>query len=99
MFANSIIDFPSGVSSAKEERTQASIKAFGSTPFAGQKLVAFLLPMVMVPVLSSNKVSKSPAVSTALPLLVITLARNALSIPAIPMALNNPPMVVGIKQT
>ena len=53
----------------------------------------------MVPVLSSNNVSISPAVSTALPLLVITFARNALSIPAIPMAYNKPPMVVGIKQT
>jgi len=67
--------------------------------WAGQKWVAFLLPMVMVPVLSNNKVSISPAVSTALPLLVITLARKALSIPAIPIALNKPPIVVGIKQT
>ena len=63
------------------------------------KLVAFRLPIVMVPVLSNSNVSRSPAVSTALPLLVITFALKALSIPAIPMALNKPPMVVGIKQT
>ena len=53
----------------------------------------------MVPVLSNNKTSKSPAVSTALPDLVITFARKALSIPAMPMADNRPPIVVGIKQT
>ena len=41
----------------------------------------------------------SPAVSTALPLLLITFARNARSMPAIPIALSNPPMVVGIRQT
>ncbi|MNX83370.1 hypothetical protein D3C86_1151310 [compost metagenome] len=53
----------------------------------------------MVPVLSKSSTSISPAVSTAFPDFVITLARKALSIPAIPMADNNPPMVVGIKQT
>ena len=41
----------------------------------------------------------SPAVSTAFPDLVITLARSALSIPAIPMAESSPPMVVGIRHT
>lgn len=50
-------------------------------------------------VLSSNNTSISPAVSTAFPLFVITLARNARSIPAIPMAESKPPMVVGIRQT
>ncbi|MNY71002.1 hypothetical protein D3C86_2092570 [compost metagenome] len=55
--------------------------------------------MVMVPVLSKSNTSISPAVSTALPDLVITLARNALSIPAIPIAESNPPIVVGIKHT
>jgi hypothetical protein len=54
---------------------------------------------VIVPVLSSNNVSRSPAVSTALPLLVITFARKALSMPAIPIALSKPPIVVGIKHT
>ncbi|MNK97511.1 hypothetical protein D3C87_1178480 [compost metagenome] len=55
--------------------------------------------MVMVPVLSKSKTSISPAVSTAFPDFVITLARNALSIPAIPIAESKPPIVVGIKQT
>ena len=55
--------------------------------------------MVIVPVLSSSRVSMSPAVSTALPDLVMTLARSARSIPAIPMADSRPPIVVGIRQT
>ncbi len=97
--ASSMIDFPSGVSSAIEDKTQASINTASSTFFSGQNEVAFLLPMVMVPVLSNNNVSRSPAVSTALPLLVITFALNALSIPAMPMALSKPPMVVGIRHT
>ncbi|MNG32434.1 hypothetical protein D3C84_1184460 [compost metagenome] len=49
--------------------------------------------------MSKSNTSISPAVSTALPDLVITLARNALSIPAIPIAESRPPIVVGIKQT
>ncbi|MOA13334.1 hypothetical protein D3C78_1333830 [compost metagenome] len=65
----------------------------------GQKFVALRFPMVIVPVLSSNSVSISPAVSTALPDFVITFARNARSIPAIPMAESKPPIVVGIRQT
>ena len=55
--------------------------------------------MVIVPVLSSSSVSMSPAVSTALPDLVMTLAWSARSIPAMPMADSRPPMVVGIRQT
>src|ERR1700743_1865168 len=97
--ASSTIDFPSGVSSANDASTQAVTRSSGETPGAGQNWVALRLPIVIVPVLSNNKVSKSPAVSTALPDLVITLARNALSIPAIPMADNRPPIVVGIRQT
>ena len=61
--------------------------------------VTLRLPMVMVPVLSSKSTSMSPAVSTALPLLVMTLARRARSMPAIPMAESSPPMVVGIRHT
>ena len=38
--------------------------------------MALRFPMVMVPVLSNSNVSMSPAVSTALPDLVITLARK-----------------------
>ena len=94
-----MIDLPSGVSSESEDNKQASTNKFSSTPEAEWNLVALRLPIVMVPVLSSNKVSMSPAVSTALPDLVITLARKARSIPAMPMAESSPPIVVGIKQT
>src|ERR1700744_4713518 len=93
------MDLPSGVSSANDDNTQAVIKSSGKTPVAGQKCVALRLPIVMVPVLSSSSTSISPAVSTSFPDLVITLARNALSIPAIPIADNKPPIVVGIKHT
>src|ERR1700761_2695503 len=94
-----MIDLPSGVSSANDDNTQAVIKSSGDTALAGQNWVALRLPIVIVPVLSNSNTSMSPAVSTALPDLVITLARNALSIPAIPMADNRPPIVVGIRQT
>ena len=56
-------------------------------------------PIVIVPVLSSNRVSTSPAVSTARPDLVITLALRARSIPAIPIADSSPPIVVGMRHT
>ena len=62
-------------------------------------LAGFTLVFVIVCVLSSNNVSISPAVSTALPDLVITLARSARSIPAIPMVERSPPIVVGIRHT
>ena len=57
------------------------------------------LPSVIVPVLSSSSVSTSPAASTARPLIANTFLRRSRSIPAIPMADNRPPMVVGIRQT
>ena len=55
--------------------------------------------MVIVPVLSSNSVSMSPATSTDLPLLAMMFAARARSIPAIPIAASKAPMVVGIRQT
>ena len=61
--------------------------------------VAWRLPSVIVPVLSSSRTSTSPAASTARPLVASTLRRIKRSMPAMPMALNKPPMVVGIKQT
>ena len=96
---SSTIDLPSGVSSDKEDNRQVSTKSCKLTPGAVWKWVALRLPMVIVPVLSSNNVSISPAVSTALPDLVITLARSARSIPAIPIAERSPPIVVGIRHT
>ncbi len=53
----------------------------------------------MVPVLSSSKVLTSPAASTARPLMASTLYWTRRSIPAIPMAESNPPIVVGMRQT
>jgi len=63
------------------------------------KSEAMRLPMVMVPVLSNISTSMSPAASTARPLVAITLRRIRRSMPLMPMALSNPPMVVGIRQT
>ena len=57
------------------------------------------LPRVMVPVLSSNRISTSPAASTARPDVAITLKRTRRSMPAMPMADSRPPIVVGIRQT
>jgi hypothetical protein len=54
--------------------------------------------MVMVLVCQKQYINIAKAVS-AFPDLVITLARKALSIPAIPIADNKPPIVVGIKHT
>ena len=61
--------------------------------------VAWRLPIVIVPVLSSSSVSTSPATSTALPLLAMMFARSARSMPAMPMAASSAPIVVGIRQT
>jgi hypothetical protein len=66
---------------------------------AGMKSVAWRLPSVMVPVLSSSSTSTSPEASTARPLIARTLCWSRRSMPAMPMALNKPPMVVGIKHT
>ena len=61
--------------------------------------VAWRLPSVMVPVLSSSSVSTSPAASTARPDIASTLKRTSRSMPAMPMADSSPPMVVGISVT
>ena len=61
--------------------------------------MAIRLPSVIVPVLSSSSTSTSPAASTARPLMASTLRRTRRSMPLMPMALNNPPIVVGIRQT
>ena len=76
-----------------------SINSFSSTPSTGRNSLANRLPKVIVPVLSKIMVSTSPQASTAFPDIAITLKRVTRSIPAIPIALNKPPIVVGIKQT
>ncbi len=65
----------------------------------GMNSTACRLPSVMVPVLSNSSVFTSPAASTALPLIASTLCCITRSMPAIPIADNKPPIVVGIKQT
>ena len=50
--------------------------------------VAWRLPKVIVPVLSSSKVSTSPAASTARPDIARTLKRTSRSMPAMPIADN-----------
>ncbi len=77
----------------------ASIARSGRTPGAGITSVAMRLPKVMVPVLSSSRVSQSPAASTARPEVARTLTFRSRSMPAMPTALSRPPMVVGIRQT
>lgn len=90
---------PSGVSSAREASCAASASSVSSTPAAGTKATACRLPRVMVPVLSSSSTSTSPAASMARPERAITFRRMSRSMPAMPMALSRPPMVVGIRQT
>ena len=90
---------PSGVSSARLASWAASARSFSAVPFAGRKVVARRLPMVMVPVLSRSSVSTSPAASTARPDMAITFAWIIRSMPAMPMAERRPPMVVGMRHT
>ena len=90
---------PSGVSSGSEESCAASASSAAVTPLSGTNSVAWRLPRVMVPVLSSSNVSTSPAASTARPDMASTLNRTRRSIPAIPMADSSAPIVVGISAT
>ena len=90
---------PSGVSSPSEASSVASARCWAVTPVVGKSPDAWRLPNVMVPVLSSNNTSKSPAASTARPDVAITLARIMRPIPATPIADSSPPMVVGMRHT
>ena len=97
--ASTTILRPSGVSSASEASCATSANSFSLTPAAGTKAEAWRLPNVIVPVLSSNNTSTSPAASTARPEVAITLACIIRLIPATPIAESKPAIVVGIKQT
>ena len=90
---------PSGVSSASEASCAASASSASLTPSAGRKVLAWRLPRVMVPVLSSSNTSTSPAASTARPDVAMTLACSMRLMPATPTAESRPAMVVGIRQT
>ena len=97
--ASTTIERPSGVSSASEASCAASASSCSLTLRSGLNSVAWRLPRVMVPVLSSSSVSTSPAASTARPDMASTLKRTSRSMPAMPMADRRPPMVVGISVT
>ena len=93
------IERPSGVSSGKLESWAASARSWSETPGMAISSVAWRLPRVMVPVLSSSSVSTSPAASTARPDMASTLKRTSRSMPAMPMAESRAPIVVGISVT
>ncbi len=93
------IERPSGVSSARLDWTAASARSRIGTLGIGMSSVAWRLPKVIVPVLSSSSVEQSPAASTARPDIASTLRCTRRFMPAIPIADNSAPMVVGIRQT
>ena len=90
---------PSAVSSASEASCAASASSCSVTPRRGMNRVAWRLPSVIVPVLSSSSTSTSPAASTARPDMAMTLAWLRRFMPAMPMADSSAPMVVGARQT
>ena len=90
---------PSGVSSASEASWAASARSRSLTPGAGTNSVAWRLPSVIVPVLSSSSTSTSPAASTARPDMAMTFFWIMRSMPAMPIADSNAPIVVGMRHT
>ena len=96
--ARTTIERPSGVSSESEASCAASASSPSSTPGSVMNSVAWRLPSVIVPVLSRSKVSTSPAASTARPDMASTLKRTSRSMPAMPIADNSAPIVVGIRR-
>ena len=72
-FASTTIERPSGVSSASDDSCAASASSWAVTPGSGTNSVAWRLPKVIVPVLSSSSVCTSPAASTARPDIASTL--------------------------
>ncbi|MNI09241.1 hypothetical protein D3C73_622960 [compost metagenome] len=98
-FISSSTDLPSGVSSFTELIAAHWATDGVLSPAVGTNSLAIRFPKVIVPVLSNIIVLISPAASTAFPDIASTLNRVTRSIPAIPIADNNPPIVVGIKQT
>ena len=98
-FARTTMLRPSGVSSASEDNCASSANSRAVIFPIGMKSTACRFPRVIVPVLSRSKTSTSPAASTAFPERAITFRRIRRSIPAMPIAGSNPPIVVGIRQT
>ncbi len=98
-FASTTILRPSGVSSASEASCAVSASSVTLVLSTGFSSTACRLPSVIVPVLSRRRTSISPAASMALPEVVMTFRRIRRSMPAIPIALSSPPIVVGARQT
>ena len=90
---------PSGVSSKMLAARATVATSARVCPFTGINSSAKRLPSVIVPVLSRTNVLISPQASTARPDVAITLNWATRSMPAIPIALNKPPIVVGIRAT
>ena len=91
-----------GLPASRRRATRAAPRrraAASVTPGSGMNSVAWRLPSVMVPVLSSSSVCTSPAASTARPDIASTLCCTSRSMPAMPIADSSPPIVVGIRQT
>ena len=97
--ANSTIERPSGVSSARLDASAASASSSSVTSWTGSSSAAWRAPNVIVPVLSSSSVVTSPAASTARPDIASTLRCTRRSMPAMPIADSSPPIVVGIRHT
>ena len=97
--ASSTTERPSGVSSARDDSCAASASCPIAVSPTGVNSLAWRLPSVMVPVLSSSSVLTSPAASTARPLMASTLRWTSRSIPAMPIAESSAPIVVGMMQT
>ena len=95
----STIERPSGVSSASEDRYAARSSSSRFASSTGTTSLAWRLPKVIVPVLSSSRVLTSPAASTARPDIASTLCCTRRSMPAMPMADSSAPIVVGMRQT
>ena len=94
-----MIERPSGVSSWTEASQEARSRSASGAPPSGVIAAARRLPKVIVPVLSRMITSTSPEASTARPLMASTLKRATRSMPAMPIAESNPPIVVGMRQT
>ena len=93
------IERPSGVSSARLESWAASASSASVAPSTGMNSDAWRLPRVMVPVLSSMRMSTSPAASMARPLMARTFAWLRRLMPAMPIAESSAPIVVGARHT
>ena len=97
--ASRTMDLPSVVSSKILAAKATLAISVIEWPLIGINSSAKRLPRVIVPVLSRTRVLISPQASMALPEVAMTLNCATRSMPAIPMVLSNPPIVVGMSAT